>query len=97
MTEFDYKGALVNLLARIHRDGGQYTNSWGLEKSCQDADLIISELLPAHPHNPKLAADRQIVAWIVYREGEPPLLTWSKPSARGVHCQPLEISKVYKV
>lgn len=97
MTEFDYKGALMNLLARIHRDGGQYTTTHGIAKSVEDADLIVSELLPAHPGNPKLAADRQIVAWIVYREGEPPLLTWSKPSARGVHCQPLEISRVYRV
>lgn len=95
MNDFDYKTALLNLLARIHRDGGQYTGAHGIAKSVEDADLIVSELLPAHPHNPKLAANRQIVAWIVYREGEPPLLTWTKPSAKGTHCQPLEVSKVY--
>jgi len=32
-----------NLLARIHRDGGHYTEKHGVEKSCQDADLRVAE------------------------------------------------------
>lgn len=31
-----------NLLARIHRDGGQYTAQHGAEKSVADADLLVA-------------------------------------------------------
>ena len=34
---------LQNLLARVHRDGGQHTDEVGLEQSCADADRIITE------------------------------------------------------
>lgn len=36
---------LQNLLARIHRDGGHYTERHGLEKSVADADAIVARLL----------------------------------------------------
>ena len=93
-VEFDYKGALLGLLAKIHRCGGRYVKEHGVAKAVDDAELVVAELLPAHPNNPKLAADRQIVAWIVYRDGAPPELSWSKPSA-GAGCQPLTVSKLY--
>jgi hypothetical protein len=32
-----------NLLARIHRDGGHYTERHGVERSCHDADLRVAE------------------------------------------------------
>ena len=32
-----------DLLARIHRDGGHYTEEHGVEKSCKDADLRVAE------------------------------------------------------
>ena len=35
---------LHNLLARIHRDGGHYTATHGLDKSVADADKIIADL-----------------------------------------------------
>lgn len=35
---------LMNLLARIHRDGGHYTESNGVDKSARDADKIIAAL-----------------------------------------------------
>jgi len=39
--------ALLNLLARIHRDGGHYTNEYGLDKSVAEADKIIADILAA--------------------------------------------------
>lgn len=36
---------LLNLLARIHRDGGHYTETHGLEKSAQDAEEKIVDLI----------------------------------------------------
>ena len=33
-----------NLLARIHRDGGHYTQEHGLEKSMDDAETRVVEL-----------------------------------------------------
>lgn len=39
----DYEKLLLNLLARIHRDGGHYTQEYGIEKSVQDADLRVAE------------------------------------------------------
>lgn len=35
---------LLNLLARIHRDGGHYIAQHGLEKACIDADIIVANL-----------------------------------------------------
>jgi regulator of replication initiation timing len=35
---------LYDLLARIHRDGGHYVATHGLEKACADADLIVAML-----------------------------------------------------
>lgn len=35
---------LRNLLARIHRDGGEYTAKHGIEKSVADADQIVADL-----------------------------------------------------
>jgi hypothetical protein len=32
---------LLNLLARIHRDGGHYTSEHGLDKSTEDAEKIV--------------------------------------------------------
>lgn len=40
----NYKAHLLNLLARIHRDGGHYTMKHGLEKSVADADKIVAKL-----------------------------------------------------
>ena len=38
---------LTNLLARIHRDGGQYVRQHGLDKAFADADVIVAELYAA--------------------------------------------------
>lgn len=35
---------LLNLLARIHRDGGHYTVEHGLAKSVEDADKVICDM-----------------------------------------------------
>lgn len=35
---------LMNLLARIHRDGGHYVAEHGLEKAVADADAIVARL-----------------------------------------------------
>ena len=32
---------IYDLLARIHRDGGQYTAEHGVEKSCDDAEAQV--------------------------------------------------------
>ncbi len=37
------KEQLLELLARIHGDGGHYTEEHGLDKSVADADLIAAE------------------------------------------------------
>lgn len=36
---------LTNLLARVHRDGGQYTEEHGIDKSVEVADLIVATLI----------------------------------------------------
>lgn len=36
---------LGNLLAVIHRDGGQYVRGFGLEQACADAEIIVAELI----------------------------------------------------
>ncbi len=45
ITYRDYKGILYEFLARIHRDGGHYTEKHGLLKSVMDADRIVAELV----------------------------------------------------
>jgi hypothetical protein len=41
----NYAYLLRNLLAVIHRDGGQYTAMYGIEKSVEDAMQIVSNLI----------------------------------------------------
>lgn len=38
------RASLINLLCRIHRDGGHYLHAHGLEKACADADTIVAQL-----------------------------------------------------
>lgn len=38
----------LNLLARVHRDGGHYTGQHGIVKSFADADEVVAEL---HGHH----------------------------------------------
>lgn len=45
MKDPDYKQMLLNLLARIHRDGGHYTMKHGLEKSVEDAHKVVANLV----------------------------------------------------
>ena len=35
---------LLDLLARIHRDGGHYVTEHGIEKACEDADVLVAGL-----------------------------------------------------
>jgi hypothetical protein len=42
--DMDYQQALINLLCRIHRDGGHYIEDHGLQKALDDADLKVAEL-----------------------------------------------------
>lgn len=35
------ESAILNLLAVIHSDGGQWTEEFGLIKSCQDAEEVV--------------------------------------------------------
>ena len=39
------KQRLLDLLARIHRDGGHYVAEHGLTKACVDADIIVANML----------------------------------------------------
>lgn len=43
----EMRDRLLNLLARIHRDGGHYTEANGVEKASEDADVIVAELFGA--------------------------------------------------
>jgi hypothetical protein len=36
---------LLNLLAIIHRDGGDYTGKFGVMKSTEDAKIIVANLI----------------------------------------------------
>ncbi len=36
---------IYDLLARIHRDGGQYTSDHGVEKACEDAESQVAAWL----------------------------------------------------
>lgn len=51
----------MNLLARIHRDGGHHTSAHGFAKSCQDAEIewmrLADELIAAREENARLRAD----------------------------------------
>lgn len=40
--EPDYKYLLLNLLARIHKDGGHYTKAVGIAKSAEEADTVVA-------------------------------------------------------
>jgi hypothetical protein len=35
---------LRNILARIHRDGGHYTEAHGIDKATRDADILVANL-----------------------------------------------------
>lgn len=39
---------LINLLCRIHRDGGHYITEHGIEKAFKDADIIVAQLNAKH-------------------------------------------------
>ena len=41
VTDADYRSLLIELLAVIHRDGGQYTNLAGLAVSFVDAEAKV--------------------------------------------------------
>lgn len=56
MSEFDYRQYLLDLLAVIHRDGGQYTAEHGVDKSCADAEKIV-----AYAIQKQALTDEQIV------------------------------------
>jgi len=40
-----YKTPLLDILARVHGDGGHYTDEHGIDKAVADADVIISNLM----------------------------------------------------
>ena len=44
-TGLSIEQALLNLLAIIHRDGGHYADSYGLEKACAEAEKIVVALM----------------------------------------------------
>jgi len=44
-TDDKHLGQLGNLLAIIHRDGGHYVETYGLEKATEDAIKKVSELI----------------------------------------------------
>ena len=44
MSEFDFRQPLLDLLAVIYRDYGQYTDNHGIDKFCADAESIVSRL-----------------------------------------------------
>lgn len=46
-TSIDWKHHCMNLLARIHRDGGHYVEEHGVAKAVADADLVVAKLLAA--------------------------------------------------
>lgn len=59
--DLTYKFAIVearakNLLARIHRDGGQHTESVGLEASLVDAEKVVVGFLSAEARVAELEA-----------------------------------------
>lgn len=40
-----YKNHLMNLLAIVHRDGGQYVGEHGLDKAVEDAKQIVANTI----------------------------------------------------
>lgn len=44
VADGDYRALLVELLAHVHRDGGQYTQLAGFAVSVQDAIFQVNEL-----------------------------------------------------
>ena len=40
-----YKDKLLNMLAVVHRDGGHYTEEYGIKKSVEDVTKIIAEAI----------------------------------------------------
>lgn len=44
----DYKALLLDLLAIIHRDGGQFTTLAGLQASLETAEQVVPELFQEH-------------------------------------------------
>lgn len=50
--------ALRNLLARIHRDGGHYTDMHGVEKSAADAEAKVVEMLQSVEELKMVKAER---------------------------------------
>jgi hypothetical protein len=56
------KTALCNLLAVIHRDGGQHTAEHGLEKSLQDAHTRWGELQERADAHDRLKAELERLA-----------------------------------
>lgn len=45
----DYEDLLLNLLAVVHRDGGQYTEAHGVAKASSDAEKIVANYHAATP------------------------------------------------
>jgi hypothetical protein len=70
-------GQLANLLARIHRDGGQYLEEHGYEKAVADADRIVVELLETARHYAALCQ--------MDRDVEAEILTFLTRRADGLH------------
>ena len=56
-TGESYDFHLGNLLARIHRDGGHYTEEHGLDKSAKDAEKKVLKLQHPPP-DPRLTIDQ---------------------------------------
>ena len=54
-----YKIPLLNLLARVHGDGGHYTDEHGVSASVADADVVISNLM--------MAAEAAVDWWLYKR------------------------------
>lgn len=50
-----YERHLRNLLARIHRDDGAYTEGAGIDRSCQDADTAVVTMIQAAEERERLA------------------------------------------
>jgi hypothetical protein len=44
-TRDEMQQLLLNILARIHRDGGQYTDTYGITASVVMADTLVATML----------------------------------------------------
>ena len=47
--------ALLNLLCRIYRDGGQYIQQHGVQKAAEDAEEIVLQLIRYREEYPECA------------------------------------------